>query len=63
MADTKSLAHIAIDLLPDGRARVVSTCAGRPDSAYSPLPDGQLGAEVQALVVELRERLSLSKGG
>ncbi len=58
MGDTKSLAHIAIDLLPDGRARVISTCAGRPDASYAPLPDARLGAEVQALVAELRERLA-----
>ena len=58
MGDTNSLAHIAIDLLPDGRARIVSTCAGRPDASYSPLPDTRLGAEVVALVAELRERLA-----
>lgn len=57
MHESKPLAHIAIDLLPDGRARIVGTCAGRPDASYAPLPDARLGAEVAALVAELRERL------
>lgn len=51
-------ARITIDLQPDGRGRIVSTCMGRPDSSYVPVPDVRLPGEVCKLVAELRERLS-----
>lgn len=54
----QSVARIVIDLLPDGRARIVGTCLGRPDASYAPLPDGRLPGEVGGLVAELRERLA-----
>lgn len=56
-APDEPLAHIAVDLLPDGRVRITSTCMGKPDASYAPLADARLGSEVQALVAELRERL------
>lgn len=58
MADLTPVARIAIDLLPDGRARLSSTCAGRFDSLYAPLPDQRVPSEVQKLLGELRERLA-----
>lgn len=57
MAEAIPVAHISIDLLPDGRARIVSTCQGRPDSSYAPLPDECLPSEISGLLAELRARL------
>lgn len=53
----KALAVIAIDVLPSGRIRLSSTCMGRPDSSYSPLPDMRGPVEVARLLAELRQRL------
>lgn len=52
-------ASIAIEVLADGRVRMDSTCGGRPDSRYAPLADAVVPREVEKLLVELRERLSL----
>ncbi|WP_312593956.1 hypothetical protein [Comamonas terrigena] len=52
-------ASITIEVLPDGRVRMESTCGGRPDSRYAPLADAVVPREVEKLLVELRERLSL----
>lgn len=52
-------AAIAIEVLPNGRVRMDSTCCGRPDSRYAPLADAMVPQEVEKLLVELRERLSL----
>lgn len=54
-----SLAQCVIDVLPDGRVRIRSTCMGRFDSSYAPLDDQRAPQEVQRLLGELRERLSL----
>lgn len=58
MVEDKSLAHISVDLLPDGRVRIFSTCMGRPDASYAPLADARLAHEVGRLLAELRARLS-----
>lgn len=58
MVEDKSLAHISVDLLPDGRVRILSTCMGRPDASYAPLPDGRLPHEMERLLAELRGRLA-----
>lgn len=50
--------RITIDLLSDGRARIVSTCLGKPDSSYAPLSDERLPSEIGKLMAELRARLS-----
>lgn len=52
-----ALAEIRVALLPDGRVRVSSTCLGRPDSSYAPQPQECAPAEVQKLLIELRQRL------
>lgn len=53
------LAQCVIDVLPDGKVRIRSTCMGRFDSSYAPLDDHRAPQEVQRLLGELRERLSL----
>lgn len=53
------LAQCVIDVLPDGKVRIRSTCMGRFDSSYAPLDDQRAPQEVQRLLGELRERLSL----
>lgn len=53
-------ASIAIEVLPGGCVRMESTCGGRPDSRYAPLDDQRAPQEVQRLLGELRERLSMS---
>ena len=53
------LAQCVIDVLPDGKVRIRSTCMGRFDSSYAPLDDQRAPQEVQRLLGELRERLSM----
>lgn len=54
----RAIASVLIDLLPDGRARISSTCGGKPDASYVPMADARVGKEVDGLLAELRERLS-----
>lgn len=51
------LATVVLDLLPDGRIHISSTCCGKPDASYAPMADARVGKEVDVLVAELRERL------
>lgn len=52
-----AIAFIVINLLPDGRASISSTCGGKPDASYFPMADARVGKEVNGLLAELRERL------
>lgn len=54
----ESLAEISIALQSDGRVRITSTCWGRFDSSYVPLPDERCPEEVEKLLGELRRRLA-----
>lgn len=51
-------ARIVIDMLPDGRCRLSSTCWGQHDSSYSPFHDEKAYAEVPVLMAEIRRRLA-----
>lgn len=62
MLQRPASASIAIDVLPDGRVLISSTCQGRPDSRYAPLDDQQAPQELQRLLGELREQLALPPG-
>lgn len=54
----RQLAQIVVDVLPDGRVHITSTCAERFDSSYASMPDGRVPAEVRKLLMELRARLA-----
>ncbi len=47
---------ITTTLLPGGKCRMASTCAGEFDSSYEPFDDASLPARVAGLAAELRER-------
>ncbi len=53
-----AVACITLELLPEGKVRIASTCFGRFDSSYAPMPDQRVASEVQKLLGELRERLA-----
>jgi len=53
--------QITIRLLPDGRCRMASTCAGEFDSSYAPFDEAHLPAKVATLAAELRERLKMDQ--
>ena len=51
--NANKLTRITIDLLPDGRVRIMSVCLGRRDAVYAPVPDARAPQEVQKLLAEL----------
>lgn len=51
------LASITLEVLPEGNVRLSSTCLGRFDSSYAPMPDLRAATEVLKLLWELRGRL------
>lgn len=53
----RPLARITLDVLAEGKVRLGSTCAGRFDSSYAPMPDQRAATEVLKLLWELRDRL------
>lgn len=53
----RPLSQIVINVLPNGRVCLSSTCQGRFDSSYAPFHDQRAPQEVQRLLGELRERL------
>lgn len=57
VACDSKLARVTLDLLPDGRVRIMSVCLGLRDAVYSPLPDARAAQEVQKLLAELRLQL------
>lgn len=51
------LTRVTLDLLPDGRVRIMSVCLGQRDAVYAPVPDARAPQEVQKLLAELRQQL------
>ena len=49
---------ITLDLLPDGRVRIMSVCVGRRDAVYVPMLDARVPTEVCKLLQELRKQLA-----